>query len=246
MPGKNVVLNCPIGLKRLASIIVVFAINFSLRSKDDADAIYVDDDTRIQVLESMSWLPRADKEQCGAFIVRSLVRLSTPTNNILQRDERVLVVWAYNLDDVIPTCRDFEDKLIKLVWSRRATLVPSSVPPPAPSLSAFSSPDRSKEDVNEKTGESSSQANLNSSTSDDNSAEKIDEKELQAIVERNQASSKRAGKKDRTCKLGLGYFVSNKPQTSSPTSNLEAGEKRPMRMLAPIYCGLAAGLSFCK
>lgn len=36
----------------------------------DADAIYVNDDTRIQILETMSELPRADKEQCGAFIVR--------------------------------------------------------------------------------------------------------------------------------------------------------------------------------
>lgn len=37
---------------------------------DDATAIYVDDDTRIQILDSMPDLPRADKEQCGAFIVR--------------------------------------------------------------------------------------------------------------------------------------------------------------------------------
>ena len=36
---------------------------------DDATAIYVDDDTRIQILDSMPDLPRADKEQCGAFIV---------------------------------------------------------------------------------------------------------------------------------------------------------------------------------
>ena len=32
----------------------------------------------------------------------------------------MLVVWAYNLDDIIPHCRDFEDKLIKLVWNRRS------------------------------------------------------------------------------------------------------------------------------
>ena len=38
-------------------------------SQDDADAIFVDNDTRIQILDTMSWLPRADKEQCGAFIV---------------------------------------------------------------------------------------------------------------------------------------------------------------------------------
>ena len=36
---------------------------------EDADAIYVDDDTRIQILDTMYDLPRADKEQCGAFIV---------------------------------------------------------------------------------------------------------------------------------------------------------------------------------
>jgi hypothetical protein len=39
------------------------------RRDDDATAIYVDDDTRIQILDSMPDLPRADKEQCGAFIV---------------------------------------------------------------------------------------------------------------------------------------------------------------------------------
>ncbi len=37
--------------------------------KEDADAIFVDVDTRIQVLESMPFLSRADKEQCAAFIV---------------------------------------------------------------------------------------------------------------------------------------------------------------------------------
>ena len=39
---------------------------------DNATAIYVDDDTRIQILDSMPDLPRADKEQCGAFIVSRL------------------------------------------------------------------------------------------------------------------------------------------------------------------------------
>ena len=39
-----------------------------------------------------------------------------------QRDERVLVLWSDQLDNIIPLCRDFEDKLIKLVWRARATL----------------------------------------------------------------------------------------------------------------------------
>lgn len=41
-----------------------------LYSKGDLDAIFLDTDTRIQILDSMSYLPRADKEQCAAFIVR--------------------------------------------------------------------------------------------------------------------------------------------------------------------------------
>jgi hypothetical protein len=44
------------------------------RRDDDATAIYVDDDTRIQILDSMPDLPRADKEQCGAVIVSFLAR----------------------------------------------------------------------------------------------------------------------------------------------------------------------------
>ncbi|CDO70156.1 hypothetical protein BN946_scf185009.g7 [Trametes cinnabarina] len=72
--------------------------------KPDADSLYIDDNTRIQVLDSIYLLESADKEQCGAFI----------------RDESVLVVWSYDLETIIPTCRDFEDKLIKLVWHLRS------------------------------------------------------------------------------------------------------------------------------
>ncbi|OCH85863.1 hypothetical protein OBBRIDRAFT_739097 [Obba rivulosa] len=73
--------------------------------KDGDDCIYVDGDTRIQIVETMLHLPRADKEQCAAFV----------------RDERVLAVWSYNLESIIPTCRDFENKLIQLVWKHRST-----------------------------------------------------------------------------------------------------------------------------
>ena len=45
------------------------------RSKPDADAIHVDENTRIQVVDSMYLLGSADKEQCGAFIVRDLIAL---------------------------------------------------------------------------------------------------------------------------------------------------------------------------
>lgn len=86
---------------------------------EDASAIYVDHNTRIQIVASMAMVPRAEKEQCGAFV----------------RDEAVLILWSDSLDDIIPLCRDFEDKLIKLVWRQRATvsaapsdIIPSTVP----------------------------------------------------------------------------------------------------------------------
>lgn len=43
-------------------------------SGPDDDYIYIDRDTRIQVIQTIGELPQAEKDQCGAFIVRSLTR----------------------------------------------------------------------------------------------------------------------------------------------------------------------------
>ncbi|KAM5542549.1 hypothetical protein V8D89_004008 [Ganoderma adspersum] len=69
-------------------------------------SIYIDANTRIQVLDTMVDLPTADKEQSAAFI----------------RDERVLVVWSDSIDTIVPTCHDFEDRLIKLLWRSRGAI----------------------------------------------------------------------------------------------------------------------------
>ncbi|KAH9946763.1 glycosyl transferase family group 2-domain-containing protein [Amylocystis lapponica] len=133
--------------------------------KDDADAIFVDEDLRIQIVDTMLFLPRADKEQCAAFI----------------RDERVLVVWSNNLDTIIPTCRDFEDKLIQLVWKRRSmfSLLGSGVP----------STTGSNENLNEKT------------------KVVIDEKEVAALVN----GKDKPRKKGRSCGWNIfHYWVSDK------------------------------------
>jgi hypothetical protein len=83
------------------------AVHAALSEIAEADKnIYIDANTKIQVLETMLQLPQADKEQCGAFI----------------RDERVLVVWSDSLDNIIPTCHDFEERLIKLLWRSRPTV----------------------------------------------------------------------------------------------------------------------------
>ncbi|KAG6853092.1 hypothetical protein C0991_006924 [Blastosporella zonata] len=92
----------------------------------DDTTVYVDANTRIQILDTMLFLPTADKEQCAAFI----------------RDERVLVIWSDALDRIIPTCTDFEERLIKLLW--RAAPVPplstTSAPPSSLSPSLLHSP----------------------------------------------------------------------------------------------------------
>ncbi|KAF9788281.1 glycosyl transferase family group 2-domain-containing protein [Thelephora terrestris] len=89
----------------------------------DESSIYVDSNTRIQVVETMMDLPTADREQLAAFI----------------RDERVLVVWAFSIETIIPTCHDFEDRLIKLLWRTRPPVPPTEVlGTPSNSLSGHS------------------------------------------------------------------------------------------------------------
>jgi hypothetical protein len=43
--------------------------NHGLHRTDADTSIYIDSDTKIQVFDSMNFLPRAEKEQCAAFIV---------------------------------------------------------------------------------------------------------------------------------------------------------------------------------
>ncbi|KAH0828624.1 glycosyl transferase family group 2-domain-containing protein [Lanmaoa asiatica] len=91
-------------------------------SDDKADCVYVDANTRIQIMDTMVLLPQADKEQNAAFI----------------RDERVLVVWSDSLDTIIPIARDFEDRLIRLLWRNRPPLTSSMISSAPPSISGHS------------------------------------------------------------------------------------------------------------
>jgi hypothetical protein len=43
----------------------------STRSGPEDTCLYIDNNTRIQILDSIDQLPEAEKDQCGAFIVRS-------------------------------------------------------------------------------------------------------------------------------------------------------------------------------
>ncbi|KAJ6551523.1 glycosyl transferase family group 2-domain-containing protein [Mycena capillaripes] len=172
-------------------------------SPDDKN-IYVDANTRIQILDTMLMLPHADKEQCAAFI----------------RDERVLVVWSESLDAIIPTCQDFEDRLIKLLWRSRPTGPTTSNPGSLAGsvLSHSSLPPRPSAG-----GHYDSEKPINGVT--DESGEKLRTK---TRIRRNWYGKK----------VGV--------TTTTVGPDLEAGlrDRREAKLYAPVYNGLAAGLSF--
>ncbi|KAJ6466992.1 glycosyl transferase family group 2-domain-containing protein [Mycena sanguinolenta] len=175
----------------------------------DDKTIYVDANTRIQILETMLLLPHADKEQCAAFI----------------RDERVLVVWSDSLDDIIPTCHDFEDRLIKLLWRSRPT-GPSS-------FTGLSAPGSMAASV-------TSHSSLPARPYDP-------EKPLnQQALSSSAASSEKLGPRTKIKVRRNWYGKKIGTTTTTISPDVEAGlrDTRAAQLYAPLYNGLAAGLSF--
>ncbi|KAJ7905080.1 glycosyl transferase family group 2-domain-containing protein [Mycena leptocephala] len=164
----------------------------------DEKNIYVDANTRIQILDTMLMLPHADKEQCAAFI----------------RDERVLVVWSESLDAIIPTCHDFEDRLIKLLWRSRPTGPSSNPGSLAGSVLSHSSLPARPYDPEKPMIK--------------NSSEEGSDKLTKTHVRRNWYGKK----------VGV--------TTTTVSPDVEAGlrDNRAAKLYAPVYNGLAAGVSF--
>jgi len=108
-PYENIALEpFEIAVTQLNPVVAVKARNAAVHAalaeiSQDDNCVFVDSDTRIQVLETMSMLPHAEKEQCAAFI----------------RDERVLVIWSDSLHNIVPVYQDLGQRLIKLLWHPR-------------------------------------------------------------------------------------------------------------------------------
>jgi hypothetical protein len=176
-----------------------------LRSSDTAEHVQLDPATQIQVLDSMPDLAGASKEQRGAFI----------------RDERVLVVWTDDLDHIVPLCKEFEQKLIKLVWHSR----PVSR---TPMFSQAGSVIGSSAVLNEKIAE-------------------VDEDAEQAKVDALEVLAKEAPRAQKPEKKS--FFGFGKKVKAAPAQDLEKSsgpEARNVRLFSPIYSGLAAAFSLCK
>ncbi|TFK95171.1 glycosyl transferase family group 2-domain-containing protein [Pterulicium gracile] len=177
--------------------------------EDDATAIHIDGNTRIQILETMLALPMADKEQCAAFI----------------RDERVMIIWSDDLDSIIPIFQDFEAKLIKLVYSSRASTLLAT---PAASASILAADDTA--------------SNVNLTTEKPEQAE-VNKKAEQAMKERQEGR-----KKGGRSKFSRWFsWKLEEPSKEGEGGDPEKGEvkkqKRSIRLFAPIYGGMGAALS---
>ncbi|KAL0953496.1 hypothetical protein HGRIS_004724 [Hohenbuehelia grisea] len=81
-----------------------------LTLRPNQTALFLNAEFRIQVIETIAELPHAEKGQGAAFI----------------RDERALVIWSDRTDDIIDSAKDFEQRLLTLVWGRHASTRPSS------------------------------------------------------------------------------------------------------------------------
>ena len=73
------------------------------RCPDDAIEITLDVNTRIQILDELSHLAGARKHQFAAFC----------------RQEACLVVWADEVETLIPSAEALEQRMISYVWSGR-------------------------------------------------------------------------------------------------------------------------------
>lgn len=181
-------------------------------ASEDATAIYLDVNTRIQILDTVSHLIKADKEQCGAFI----------------RDERVLIVWADELDRIVPLCAEFEEKIMKLVWRSRP-LTPSVVTSTTNSVTPSTT--GSNVNLNEKT------PTTLVTVTDAAVAVALASKEISGTADEASVSNR----------WKWSWRLSRKRPSAAISDDLEKGsagrEARPIRLFAPVYGGLGLGLS---
>lgn len=132
----------------------------------------------------------------------------------------MLVIWAYQLDDIIPTYREFEDKLIKLVWNRRSTF-----------SSAFSLPQSTVDSV----------ATMKADIATEKAQAEVSSSEIKNETPEASKESKQKVRKARSC--GLRYWTSGKNDVEK---RADGPSSRPTRLFAAVYAGIATALSICK
>lgn len=128
----------------------------------------------------------------------------------------MLVLWSDDLDGIIPLCRDFEERLIKLVWRARGvvSVLPSEL---------SSSIDPSDDDLAEKSKEASS--------------------EPIPVVDKGYTSR---GANATTKSLWKLFSWRSTRSEHVKDIEQAVPRSRHMRLIAPLYNGLGCALAICK
>jgi hypothetical protein len=162
-----------------------------------------------------------------------------------QRDERVLVVWADGPDTIIPTCNDFEERLIKLLWRARPGFgaTPSASSHPASYADSASAHSLIPVTARGSATPSERRVPLGRSTP---GADAIKED-----VEKGLSKASGEPRAVRTVKrrwYGKRVVVKeNRFPNAEDAIELEfASEKRPTMLYSPLYNGIAAALSLSE
>ena len=148
----------------------------------------------------------------------------------LQRDERVLVVWCDDLEQIVPLCKDFNEKLMKLVWRSRIGNAPASIITSRTSLTIPSI---------------ASEPNLN---------DKGVIPTVGAPVQQDPPKEASSSESATSPRRWWSWRLSSKDKVARPSPAVNDTEKgkevrptpRPVRLLAPLYAGLGFGLAVCK
>ncbi|KAF9473864.1 hypothetical protein BDN70DRAFT_352918 [Pholiota conissans] len=195
----------------------------------DEDCLYIDQNTRIQILDTIDLLPMAEKDQCGAFI----------------RDERSVVLWSYNLETMIPLCKEFEEKLIKHIWRTRDTK-------PAHTTSHRTNPSVTS-GITTTNASTTNASTTNAVVSPDGSQTALNEKHHAAVAVVDVAAEEKAETEAPAtpvqappAKKSWWSWKLDAHPPPAPARDAEKGGKRKERklvLIGPVYAGLGAGLA---
>lgn len=140
-----------------------------------------------------------------------------------------MVVWSDNLDDIVQLCRDFQNKVMKLVWKQRGAIESVSLTG-SPSTSVSPSTTASEVNLIHKAKQATA---LAKETGDAAAAA------LAASANEKSASSPPVKK---------GWRWNPFKRSSPAEQDVERGNTpaaRPTRLLAAVQSGLAAALAIC-
>ena len=166
----------------------------------------------------------------------------------------MMVIWSYDIDSIIPTCRDFEKRLLKLLWrsnppaNRFSNLSPSICTPSYPTTASGSVTGHVSVGIGEM-GVSPSDLSTANEKLIGNGARREKRASTRASFRSGDVLARVNGA-DLEKGDGSGNEVVDEVVRRGLFGRRRKGvmktESRPVRMFAPVYNGFSAALSVCE